>query len=73
MFREEFANNTFKYELQVEKKHLTEHSDNTSRAWCVSSSHVPGVSVLVSDHFGSLTGGKLLENLKQLEVVHLGG
>lgn len=35
--------------------------------------HIPGISVLVSDHFGPLTGGKLLEDLQQLEVVHLGG
>lgn len=34
---------------------------------------IPGVSVLVSDHFGSLAGKVLLENLVQLEVVHLGG
>lgn len=34
---------------------------------------LPGVSVLVSDHFGPLAGRVLLENLVQLEVVHIGG
>lgn len=34
---------------------------------------IPGISILVSDHFGSLVGREILENLLQLEVLHIRG